>query len=100
MLSFRVVVARIRALGARRSDIRRLGLQKGPLLILLGIAAGLATALALTRAMASLLCEVKSTDAPTFSIVVILLSSAALVGAYLPAWRATRLDPLAALRRE
>lgn len=69
-------------------------------LVLLGVAIGLAGALALSRVMTSLLFGVSSTDAATFATVSVGLIAVALVACYLPALRATRVDPLVALRHE
>jgi putative ABC transport system permease protein len=65
-----------------------------------GIIAGLAGALVLTRVMASLLFGVSTTDALTFCGVAAFLAATALLASYVPAWRATRVDPLIALREE
>jgi putative ABC transport system permease protein len=63
-----------------------------------GIALGVVTALVLARLITSLLFQVSATDPPTFSIVPLLLVAVALVACYVPARRATRVDPLVALR--
>ena len=86
------------AIGAQRSDVLHLVLRDGAKLILLGIAIGITAALALTRLMASLLFEVTPTDPATFSVVTILLAVVAFAACYLPARRATRVDPMVALR--
>jgi putative ABC transport system permease protein len=88
------------ALGAQHSDVLKLVLGHGIILTLAGIALGLACALALTRVMASLLFEVKPTDAATFAVVSISLAIIAMIACYVPARRATRVDPLVALRYE
>jgi len=88
------------ALGAQRGDVLRLVLRDGARIALLGIAFGIAGALALTRLMASLLFEVKPTDPATFAGVAILLALVALAACYLPARRAMRVDPIVALRYE
>ena len=65
-----------------------------------GIVAGLAAAFALTRLMASMLYEVKATDADTFAAIALLLGGVALAASYLPSRRAMALDPVDALRHE
>jgi putative ABC transport system permease protein len=86
------------AIGAQRRDVLRLVLRDGAKLTLLGIAIGIIAALALTRLMASLLFEVTPTDPATFSAVAILLAVVAFAACYIPARRATRVDPMVALR--
>jgi putative ABC transport system permease protein len=88
------------ALGARMSDVMSLVFRNGMALALIGIAVGLAGALALTRLMASLLFAVKPTDVLTFTVVSLCLLLTALIACYLPARRATKVDPLVALRHE
>jgi len=88
------------ALGARSADILRLILGKGVGLVVAGIAIGACTAFAVTRFMSSLLFGVSATDTITFSAVTLLLLGVALAANYLPARRATRVDPLTALRAE
>jgi ABC-type antimicrobial peptide transport system permease subunit len=88
------------ALGAKRSSIVRLVLQQGMELTTAGIVAGLLGAAALTRVMASLLFGVSATDFATFSVVPIILLTIALLACYLPARRATQVDPIVALREE
>jgi predicted permease len=86
------------ALGAQRSNVMRLVLKQGSKLALAGIALGVACAWGLTRWMTSLLFEVRPADAATFFGVTILFSAVALASCYLPARRATRVDPMVALR--
>lgn len=88
------------ALGAQRGDVLRLVLRDGAKIALVGIASGIAGALALTRLMASLLFEVKPTDPATFASVATLLALVALAACYIPARRAMRVDPMVALRYE
>ncbi len=88
------------ALGAQSSDVVKLVLRSGMILAVMGVLLGLAGAFALTRVMTSLLFGVTPTDAFTFASVSALLLLIALVACYLPARRATKLDPLAALRYE
>ncbi len=88
------------ALGARVGDVLKLVVTHGMKLALLGIAIGLAGAWALTRFMAKLLVGVEATDLLTFAIVSACLFVAALLACYLPARRATKVDPLIALRYE
>jgi len=88
------------ALGAQRRDVLRLVMRGGARIALFGIATGIAGALALTRLMASLLFEVKPTDPATFAGVAILLAFVGLAACYIPARRATRVDPMIVLRYE
>jgi len=88
------------ALGAQMSDVLKLVLKGGMALALFGIVAGLAGAFVLTRWMTTLLFGVKPTDALTFIAVSICLLVTALLACYIPARRATKVDPLVALRYE
>jgi putative ABC transport system permease protein len=88
------------ALGAQQRDILSLVLKKGMMLTMLGVVLGLAGALALTRVLASLMFEVSTNDPVTYAGIALLLSFVALVACYLPARRATRVDPLVALTSE
>ena len=78
----------------------RVVLQQGAYLALAGIALGMACAWGMTRWMASLLFEVSPADAPTFLTVAVLFCAVALAACYVPARRATRVDPMVALRYE
>jgi putative ABC transport system permease protein len=88
------------ALGAQQKDVLGLVMKQGALLTLFGIAAGVFGAFALTRLMASLLFGVPPTDAATFISVSALLAVIALCASFIPAQRATRVDPMQALRHE
>jgi putative ABC transport system permease protein len=87
-----------RALGAQQNDILRLVVGQGLRLALAGVAAGIAGAVALTRVMKTLLFRVSATDPATFGGVALLFLFVALAASYIPARRATRIDPMAALR--
>jgi putative ABC transport system permease protein len=88
------------ALGAQDRDVLRMMLAQGMKPVVIGSVIGMVAALALSRALSSLLYGVTATDPATFAIVVLLLSLAALLACYLPARRATRVDPTVALRQE
>jgi predicted permease len=88
------------ALGAQRSNIISMVMRQGMELAVIGIVAGLIGAAILTRVMASLLFGVSATDALTFSAVAVVLAAIAFVATYVPALRATRVDPIVALREE
>lgn len=86
------------ALGASRRDVLRLVLERAVIVTTVGIAAGLAGALALTRVLSTLLFGIEPTDLPTFVVVAMALAAASLLASYLPARRAVAIDPLEALR--
>lgn len=88
------------ALGAQTGDVLRLIVRQGIRLVLIGIVLGLACALASTRLLASLLLGVGTADPLTFAAMAILLVAVALVACYIPARRATKVDPLVQLRHE
>jgi predicted permease len=88
------------ALGAQPRDVLRLIVGQGMKLAMLGVAVGLAAALALTRLMTRLLFGVSASDPATFALIVLLLTAVALLACYLPARRATRVNPIVALHNE
>jgi putative ABC transport system permease protein len=88
------------ALGAQRGDVLRLVLGEGARMAAIGVVLGIGASLAITRLLSNLLFGVSPTDPWTFAGVAVLLSLVALLATYIPAYRAMRIDPLAALRYE
>jgi putative ABC transport system permease protein len=88
------------ALGARTADVLKLIIRNGLILVLIGVAVGLAGAFALTRLMVTLLFGVTPTDGLTIVVVSVVLIAVALLACFVPAFRATKVDPLVALRYE
>jgi ABC-type antimicrobial peptide transport system permease subunit len=88
------------ALGARPANVVSMVIREGLLLTFAGVCAGLVGATLLTHVMATFLFGVKPTDPLTFSIVALLLCIVALVACYIPARRATKVDPIIALKYE
>jgi putative ABC transport system permease protein len=88
------------ALGARPGNVLGLVVGQGARLAAVGVALGLAGAVALTRLLAALLYGVTPTDAVTLAVVVAVLAATAILASYLPARRAMRVDPSVALRAE
>jgi putative ABC transport system permease protein len=88
------------ALGARRSDVLKMVVGKGLLLALIGIGAGLAMAFGVTRFIAGFLFDIRATDPLTYSCIAAILAAVAFLASYIPARRATKVDPMEALRYE
>ncbi|MGH9823076.1 MAG: FtsX-like permease family protein, partial [Blastocatellia bacterium] len=88
------------ALGARRSDVLKAIVAEGMMITGIGVAIGLVSSFALTRVLSSLLYGVSATDLPTFGAVSVALGMVALVACYIPAHKATKVDPVTALRCE
>jgi predicted permease len=88
------------ALGAERRDVLRLIVGQGLALALIGAGAGLLLAFAVTRVLQRFLFVIGATDPPTFAVIALLLTAVALLACWIPARRATKVDPLTALRHE
>ena len=88
------------ALGARSRDVMKLVIRQGMWLVLIGVAIGMAASLAVSRLLKSFLFGLSATDPMTFGMIPLLLAAVALLACYAPARRATKVDPLEALRRD
>jgi ABC-type antimicrobial peptide transport system permease subunit len=88
------------ALGASRSDVLRLVLRQGFTMAAIGVAVGLVGALLTTRVLRTLVFGVSTTDPAVFLVIVMVLCGTAWLASYVPARRATRVDPLVTLRYE
>ena len=88
------------ALGARRLDVLKLIVGQGLVLVSFGVAVGLAASLVLTRTRSALWFSVRPEDPAIFVLVALLLSLVAIVASYVPARRASKVDPMVALRSE
>ena len=88
------------ALGAQKGDVLQLIIGQAMLLVVVGIGIGLLAAAALTRLMKTMLFGVSATDPITYVAIAVFFGAIALIASYIPAWRATHVDPLIALRNE
>jgi ABC-type antimicrobial peptide transport system permease subunit len=87
-------------MGARQAEVRRLVVGESAVLAALAVVAGLGGAWALTRYLQSMLYGVTALDAATFAVMPVVLVALAIASSVVPAWRASRIDPMAALREE
>ena len=88
------------ALGASKADVRRLVLGQALRLALVGVLVGLVAAVAGGRLMSTMLFDVSPADPLVFAIVAVLLSAVCVIASYVPAWRATKVDPITSMRAE
>jgi putative ABC transport system permease protein len=88
------------ALGAQKRDVLHLIIGEAMVFVVIGMVVGMLAAAALTRLMATMLYQVSATDPITFVLIAVFFAAVALVASYIPAWRATQVDPLVALRTE
>jgi putative ABC transport system permease protein len=88
------------AMGAQRGDILRIAVSEGAMIVVFGVTAGLMGSLILTRFLQTMLFDVKPNDPITFAAISGLLAAVTLAACFVPARRATRVDPLVALRHE
>ena len=88
------------ALGAQKRDVLQLIIGQAMVLVVVGMAAGLLAAFALTRLMTTMLFGVSATDPITYVLIAVFFAAVAMIASYIPAWRATQVDPLVALRTE